>query len=134
MPQNPDSSDRVRLVERRVGPFMSDVFPERQQRTILLDGENLFHTEEAKAMMRKWGIRVLPDWPAHSPDLNPQENVWAWAEPRLRKIEARTDTLQQFKHRVISVCLRYPSASKLAGSLEKRVTLRLKKKGANIGK
>ena len=27
---------------------------------------------------------MLPGWPPSSPDLNPQENVWSWAEEEVR--------------------------------------------------
>ena len=50
------------------------------------------HMQEANAAMLDCGVRLLSPWPAHSPDLNPQENVWGWAEKQLRKHEQHTDT------------------------------------------
>ena len=75
VPSRLDSKTWVKVLHRRVGPFMKRAFPNRSTCTILLDGETLLHTDEAKAAMKAEGLRVLPDWPAHSPDLNPQENV-----------------------------------------------------------
>ena len=49
-------------------------------------------------MYKKWGLRVLKKWPPYSADLNPQENVWGWAEPELRRAEANSDTLVTFKN------------------------------------
>ena len=53
---------------------MQAEYPERTWKTILLDGESLMHTEEARAVMREWNLRVLPEWPPNFPDMNPKEN------------------------------------------------------------
>ncbi len=66
---------------------MKKAFPQKTSFQILLGGEKLLHGPAAKAAMKEVGISVLPRWPKYSPDLNPQENIWAWAETRLRKNE-----------------------------------------------
>ena len=71
VPSRLDSKGWVKILHRRVGPFMKEAFPNRSSCTILLDGETLLHTDVAKAAMREEGLRALPDWPSHSPDLNP---------------------------------------------------------------
>ena len=81
----------------RVAGFLQAEFPDMTSHTILLDGEPLLHTDEAKTKMASNGLRVLPDWPAHSPDLNPQENVWSWAKKELRRAERKSDTFAVFK-------------------------------------
>ena len=73
VPSHPTAKDFIKLVDKRLGPFLKAAFPERTWKTILLDGESVFHTDEAKAMMRKWHLKALPSWPPHSPDLNPEE-------------------------------------------------------------
>ena len=52
---------------------------------IRIDSERLLHTEEAKRAFADYGIKPMHGWPKYSPDLNPQENVWSWAEKALRK-------------------------------------------------
>ena len=76
-PLHPRAHDWTELLRERVAPFLAESYPSRRSYTLLLGGESIFHTDEAKAAMRDCGVRVLPYWPAHSPDLKPQENVWA---------------------------------------------------------
>ena len=70
-------------------------------------------------------------WPA--PDLNPQENVWGWAEDRLRKTEKQQDTVASFKRGVHAICKQYPGGAKLVPGLVRRMALCIKRKGAPIG-
>ena len=123
----------MRLVRHRLGPILRDAFPQRKRITVLLDGEKLMHTKEGKAELKAFGCRALPGWPATSPDLNPQENVWAWAEDELRRKERASDTLDTFTRRVLDVTKRYPSGSKLIPSMAKRVAKCIQKRGAPIG-
>ena len=132
VPMSFRAADWVKLVKKRVGPFMRQRFPDRKSCTILLDGEKLMHTDAAKVAMKEAGVRPLPKWPAQSPDLNPQENVWAWAEPQLRKAEAKADSFATFKHRVSIVCKKYPGGDKLVPSLAHRVQLCLNKAFAGM--
>ena len=73
--RNPESKDFCKLIDNRIGPFMKAAFPDRRWNTILLDGEPLMHTDECQAMMKKWNLKVFPNWPAHSPDLNPEDKL-----------------------------------------------------------
>ena len=115
-------------------PFLKKCFPNRTTYKILLDSEALLHAPVAKRKMEEKGVSVLPNWPKYSPDLNPQENVWAWAEERLRDLEKGGVTFETFQCRVLDACKQYPHASKLIGGMAKRIKLLLEKGGANIGK
>ena len=63
-------------IRKRVAPFLKRCFPEKRSYRILLDGESLLQSKPAKKEMKKHNISVIPDWPPHSPQLNPQEHVW----------------------------------------------------------
>ena len=66
----------------------------------------MLHGAAAKAAMRQHGVQVLPKWPPYSPELNPQENVWSWAEGKLRKLEdnARDDSFEAFQRFALDAC------------------------------
>lgn len=121
-------------VRARLAPFLRRAFPTRTSFQILLDGEKLLHGPAATEAMSGAGIRVLPHWPKYSPDLNPQENVWAWAEERLCESERPQDSFEVFQRRAVVACNEYPFATKLVGSMAKRVRLVLERGGASIGK
>ncbi len=85
-------------------------------------------------MFAELGPSCLPKWPGYSPDLNPQENVWACAEETRRDDEKDRDSFEVFEKRVLEACRAYPFGGKLVGSMAKRMKLLLEKEGANIGK
>ena len=84
--------------------------------------------------MSEAGITVLPGWPSYSPDLNPQENVWAWAENRLREIEVDTDSFAQFQAKALQAVCDYPleSSVKLIAGIGKRFDEVIEEKGAML--
>ena len=122
------------LVRTRLGPFVRASFPARRRCLLLLDGEKFMHAPEANRAMKAWRLAALPRWPARSPDLNPQENVWPWIEKRLRKRENRADTFPRFKHKLTCVGRMYPNGSGLVRSLERRVAMCIEQGGAMIKK
>ena len=71
--------------------------------------------------MLEEGIKVFPDWPGYSPDMNPQGNVWAWAENELRRQKNEDDPFAIWTKRTLKACRAYPSSDKLVGSMAKRM-------------
>ena len=101
-----------------MGPFVRKHLP-GQTCTVLLGGETLLHTSEAKAALHAFGIRALPNWPSESPDLRPQENVWPWIEERLRR-DGRLASFEKFKRGLVGIAKRYPPEGPVA-SFPKRL-------------
>ena len=133
VPKNLTSADFAKLVRRRIGPFFRDAFPGRRACLILLDGEPLMHTDIAKEALREWVLHALSPWPAYSPDLNPQENVWPWLEKALRKEECYGDTFSTFRARLTRLAAKYPHAERLVASMPERIAVCLKRRGAMTG-
>ena len=126
-------TDFAKLVRARIGPALRDAFPDRPRFRLLLDGEKLMHTPEAKAALRDADVQLLPNWPANSPDLNPQENMWPWLEDKLRSAEKPSDTFKSFKGRLRTLARGFPDSVTLIPSLRKRVVECLKRKGGATG-
>jgi hypothetical protein len=117
-------------LRRYVGPFLKKAFPRRRSYNILLDGEPLLHGAVAKEAVRNLNITVLPNWPKYSPDLNPQENVWTWAEEELRRNEEDGDTFEKFGERVLQAVTAYVGNDNLVGSMARRVARTIAAGGA----
>ena len=121
-------------IRNRLGPFLRANYPGRRTFQVLLDGEALLHGPSAKAAMAEFGITVLPGWPSYSPDLNPQENVWSWAEDKLRGIELDSDGFGDFQIKVMRAVCAYPieSGAKLVPCIGHRLKEVIEAKGAAL--
>lgn len=75
-PTNCTAENWIKIIHGHLPDFLRDAFPDRKFLIILLGGEAILHTDDAVAALAEYDIRLLPDWPPNSPDLNPQENVW----------------------------------------------------------
>ena len=64
-------------MKKKVVPFLKRCFPEKTSYQVLLDGEPLLHAAPARAALRNGNVKVLPNWPKYSAQLNPQEHVWS---------------------------------------------------------
>lgn len=118
-------------VEKKVKPFLKKAFPNLTSFHILLDGEKLLHAPPAKAAYRKASI-TIEGWPKYSPDLNPQEQVWSWAEPALRRLETGTDRFPIWQKKVLKAVHRYPAKEKLIPSMARRCKTLVERSGAML--
>jgi len=122
------------LVRTKLGPFLKKCYPTTTSFQILLDGGKLLHAPPAKSAYKEFGIATLPKWPKYSPDLNPQENVWAWAEDKLRELETNDNSFLVFQKLCLKAVGQYPAKEKLIGSMAKRVRMLLERQGAMLPK
>ena len=73
------------LIEEASGDFLA-VYPHRKPRAILLqDGEGFHVGKMVKKYLKKAPFDHISDFPAHSPDLNWQENVWEMMDEEVSK-------------------------------------------------
>lgn len=78
------------------------VLPELKKRTriFMQDGARCHQGKETKAFLKKHNIRYVEDWPAHSPDLNPIEQVWALINSRVAKKRCPADSVEDLRKMV----------------------------------
>jgi len=115
-----------------LGPFLKKCYPTTTSFQILPDGEKLLHAPPAKSAYKELGITTLPKWPKYSPDLNPQENVWAWAENKLRELETNDNSFLVFQKLCLKAVGQNPAKEKLIGSMTKRVRMMLERQGRYV--
>ena len=127
-----DAKKWAAFVRTKLAPFLKKSFPDRSAFQLLLDGEALLHAPEAKKAMKESSITVLPDWPGHSPELNPQEHVWSRAEPQPRQLETGSENVDAWKKKVLKAIAQYPSPEKLVGSMARRCQECLDRRGAML--
>ena len=120
------------LVTQKLKPFLKRTFPKMKSYQILLDGEKIFRSPVAKAALAAASIKVFPNWPAYSPELNPQENVWPWAENRLRALEGKRGSFEDFAATCVKAVSAYPFGQSLIDGMPKRMEKCVAAKGGTI--
>lgn len=76
------------VLSAQVGPWWEQLSPDKRQAYVFQqDGARVHWTASCRGWAMAKGVRLLPDWPAHSPDLSLIELVWA----RVKAIVNATD-------------------------------------------
>ncbi|MBW0565231.1 hypothetical protein O181_104946 [Austropuccinia psidii MF-1] len=57
-----------------------------RHRLLLMEDNAPIHTAQARTDWRNWHNIIKLNWPAHSPDLNPIENVWKAMKSQISKL------------------------------------------------
>ena len=82
---------RIDILESTLGPWLDSLQPAARARLIFMqDGARPHWGASCLAWFRARGIEVIDNWPpAHSPDLNPIELLWAPLKAMVNKIDGR---------------------------------------------
>ena len=84
------------LIETHVYPTLLAMFEDTENCIFQHDNAAPHRSRLATDMLDTLGINTL-EWPPHSPDLNPIENLWRLLKSRLKSSETRPKTLPQLR-------------------------------------
>lgn len=132
------STEYIDMLKERMLPALRELFPGRRwhRKWQFMQDNVPAHTAKAtKAFLAAEHVRVLAAWPPHSPDLNPIENMWAWAEMKLRA-KGVPGSVGQFKEWLIEVWSSVPLelCEKLVHSMGGRLEACTRLEGAHVGR
>ncbi|MBW0592527.1 hypothetical protein O181_132242, partial [Austropuccinia psidii MF-1] len=70
-----------------------------RQRILLMEDNAPIHTAQASTNWRNWHDIQKLDWPAHSPDLSPIENIWKTMKSQISKLY-QPQTVDELRHAI----------------------------------
>jgi DDE superfamily endonuclease len=101
--------------------------------TFLLDNAPAHVSKSTKKFFADNDIKVLQNWPANSPDLNPIENVWGIIKPQVYR--QQYTTLAELKAAVLRAWAQLPQSTlrNLMLSMPRRLRRVVRQQGGYIG-
>jgi hypothetical protein len=123
------------VLEKTLLPGATKIFASQGISTWQLMQDNDPSHSCATGVVQRWNsvhgssVSVLPDWPPHSPDLNPIENLWGWVQERVNR--KGCTTFQQFKTALLSELRSVPRGYlvKLYDSMPRRMAAVIENNG-----
>lgn len=115
------SAEYIQVLKEYLLPAANKLFKGKRWQ-LLHDGAGPHVKAETQAFLKKQGVQQVARWPANSPELNPIENLWSWAQREINKQDIYT--MGELERAVVAVWRRVPLSMlhNLASSMTTRLT------------
>lgn len=134
--RNITKSGYKEVLEATLLPEGTKLFRNRGMSSWVLQQDNDPTHRGAGGVVQAWvhtnpgvHVQVLAGWPGNSPDLNPIENLWAWAQAEVDA--AGCQNFAEFKQSVVETLQNVPQSmlARLVGSMKARIAACIAKGG-----